>query len=251
MSVLGEGVTIGNGNVVSNGARLFPGVDAARRSAALLMATLDREAVAAVDSTDQIDEITDLPDPPARRAVARRLGRRSRRRDTPGGIIVAGMGGSAVGGRLAAGALGSRAAPPADRARRLRAAGLGRAGDARAVLELLGDDRGDARRLRRRRRARRAADRGDDRRPAGRARPARRRAGDPGARRLPAARCGRLLARLRARGGRSLRRRARRCATRSRRLLRSPKGSRPSGARTVPRTARPRRSPAGCTAPSR
>jgi mannose-1-phosphate guanylyltransferase len=27
MSVLGEGVTIGNGNVVSNGARLFPGVD--------------------------------------------------------------------------------------------------------------------------------------------------------------------------------------------------------------------------------
>ena len=60
MSVLGEGVTIGNGNVVSNGARLFPGVDAARRSAALLMATLDREAVAAVDSTGQVDEITDL-----------------------------------------------------------------------------------------------------------------------------------------------------------------------------------------------
>jgi mannose-1-phosphate guanylyltransferase len=27
MSVLGEGVTIGNGNVVSNGARLFPGVE--------------------------------------------------------------------------------------------------------------------------------------------------------------------------------------------------------------------------------
>ena len=26
MSVLGEGVTIGNGNIVSNGARLFPGV---------------------------------------------------------------------------------------------------------------------------------------------------------------------------------------------------------------------------------
>ena len=38
MSVLGEGVTIGDGNVVSNGARAVPGRDAARRRAAVLMA---------------------------------------------------------------------------------------------------------------------------------------------------------------------------------------------------------------------
>ena len=101
------------------------------------MATLDRAAVAAVDSTNQVDEILDLPDH-LRDALWRVDSAAIAPSDAPGGIIVAGMGGSAVGGRLAAGAIGSRLRRPLVVARRLRAAGLGRAGDARAVLELLG-----------------------------------------------------------------------------------------------------------------
>ena len=42
MSVLGEGVTLGAGNVVSNGARIFPGVDAARRGDPLLSGRVAR-----------------------------------------------------------------------------------------------------------------------------------------------------------------------------------------------------------------
>ena len=89
---------------------------------------------------------------------------------------------------------------------------------ARAVLELLGQHRGDARRLRRRaaRPARRASCATTGGALAERAR-ARRRAGDPAARRLPAARGGRLLARGRAGGGGAVRAPRRRCATRSRR----------------------------------
>ena len=120
------------------------------------------------------------------------------------------MGGSAVGGRLARGALGAAPAPPARRAPTATRCRAGPApDDARAVRELLGHDRGDAGRLRRRRRARRAAAR--RRPPAARSPSAPARDGVPviplpG--RLPAARGGRLLARRRARGGRALRRRA-------------------------------------------
>ena len=167
MSVLGEGVTIGAGNVVSNGARLFPGVDAARRRAALLM---DPALDAAARRRGRLDR-------PGRRhrstsptTCATRCGastrRRSRPSTRPAGMIVAGMGGSAVGGRLALRRDRAAAAAPAGDRRRLRAAGLGRAGHARAVLELLGHDRGDAGRLRRRGRARRAADGGHHRRAA-------------------------------------------------------------------------------------
>ena len=71
------------------------------------MSALDREAVAAVDSTGQAAEICDLGthlldalwrvDSAAIAPVA-----------APGGVIVAGMGGSGVGARLAAAALGDR-----------------------------------------------------------------------------------------------------------------------------------------------
>jgi glucose/mannose-6-phosphate isomerase len=75
------------------------------------MAVLDRAAVAAVDSTNQIDEILDLHihllD-----ALWRVDSAGIKGCDTTGGIIVAGMGGSAVGGRLAAGAIGSRLRRP-------------------------------------------------------------------------------------------------------------------------------------------
>jgi glucose/mannose-6-phosphate isomerase len=75
------------------------------------MTKLDRDAVAAVDSTGQINEITDLS-AHLLDALWRVDSAGIAPSDTPGGIIVAGMGGSAVGGRLAAGALGSRLRRP-------------------------------------------------------------------------------------------------------------------------------------------
>ena len=75
------------------------------------MGALDRTAVAAVDSTNQIDEITDLH-VHLRDALWRVDSAAIAPSDTPAGIIVAGMGGSAVGGRLAAGAIGARLRRP-------------------------------------------------------------------------------------------------------------------------------------------
>jgi glucose/mannose-6-phosphate isomerase len=75
------------------------------------MASLDRQAVAAVDSTNQVDEILGLPDH-LRDALWRVDSAAIAPREAPGGLVVAGMGGSAVGGRLAAGALGSRLRRP-------------------------------------------------------------------------------------------------------------------------------------------
>jgi glucose/mannose-6-phosphate isomerase len=73
--------------------------------------TLDRDAVAAVDSTGQLGEILDLP-VHLRDALWRVDSSGAAPVDAPGGLIVAGMGGSAVGGRLALGALGDRLARP-------------------------------------------------------------------------------------------------------------------------------------------
>ena len=115
--------------------------------------------------TGQLAEILDLPEH-LRDALWRVESAGIEPVDAPGGLIVAGMGGSAIGGRLAA-ARSATALHAAARGR--RGYGLPRLGDARharAVLELLGRDRGDARRLRRR--ARRAARRGSWRPPAAR-----------------------------------------------------------------------------------
>src|SRR3954453_11973133 len=73
--------------------------------------TLDREAVAAVDSTGQLGEILDIPSH-LRDALWRVDSAVAGPVDAPGGLIVAGMGGSAVGGRLALGALGNRLRRP-------------------------------------------------------------------------------------------------------------------------------------------
>ena len=64
------------------------------------------------------------------------------------GSLVCGMGGSAIGGDLAAAALGERLARPLVNRARLPAARLGRRRLDGALLELLGRDRGDARLLR-------------------------------------------------------------------------------------------------------
>jgi glucose/mannose-6-phosphate isomerase len=73
--------------------------------------TLDHDAVAAVDSTGQLGEILDLP-LHLRDALWRVESSGAVPVDTPGGLIVAGMGGSGVGGRLALGALGERLTRP-------------------------------------------------------------------------------------------------------------------------------------------
>ena len=90
-----------------------------------------------------------------------------------GGLVVCGMGGSAVGGDLAAAAIGDRATAPL-RVSRGYAPGPGVRGHAGALRVLLRLHGGDARVLRRRGRGRRAARGAHHRRAAGRARPRRR-----------------------------------------------------------------------------
>jgi glucose/mannose-6-phosphate isomerase len=72
---------------------------------------LDREAIAAVDSTRQLDDILALPDH-LRDALWRVESANLEPHNATGGLIVAGMGGSAVGGALARAALGDRALRP-------------------------------------------------------------------------------------------------------------------------------------------
>ena len=75
------------------------------------MAALDAQAVAAVDSTGQAAEILDLPTH-LRDALWRVDSAGVSSLDAPGGLVVAGMGGSAVGARLALGALADRLSRP-------------------------------------------------------------------------------------------------------------------------------------------
>jgi glucose/mannose-6-phosphate isomerase len=73
--------------------------------------TLDRDGVAAVDSTGQVGETLDLP-VHLRDALWRVESSGAVPVDAPGGLVVAGMGGSAIGGRLALAALGDRLTRP-------------------------------------------------------------------------------------------------------------------------------------------
>jgi glucose/mannose-6-phosphate isomerase len=72
---------------------------------------LDRDSIAAVDSTGQLDEALGLAEH-LEDALWRVESSGARPVDTPGGLVVAGMGGSAAGGRLAAGALCARLTRP-------------------------------------------------------------------------------------------------------------------------------------------
>jgi glucose/mannose-6-phosphate isomerase len=72
---------------------------------------LSREAVLAVDSAGQLNDILSLPDQ-LRDALWRVESAAIEPHDAPGGLIVAGMGGSAIGGALARAALGDRASRP-------------------------------------------------------------------------------------------------------------------------------------------
>jgi glucose/mannose-6-phosphate isomerase len=73
--------------------------------------SLDRSAIAEIDSTRQLDEVVALPDQ-LRDAVRRVQTCDVAPVEAPGGLIVAGMGGSGVGGRLALAALGPRLRRP-------------------------------------------------------------------------------------------------------------------------------------------
>jgi glucose/mannose-6-phosphate isomerase len=72
---------------------------------------LTREAIAAIDVAKQVDDILGLPEH-LRDALWRVESAKLEQHDAPGGLIVAGMGGSAIGGALARAALGDRASRP-------------------------------------------------------------------------------------------------------------------------------------------
>ena len=75
------------------------------------MSDLSREAIEAVDLSRQVDDILGVPDH-LRDALWRVESARLTAHDSRGGFIVAGMGGSAIGGELACGVLGDRASRP-------------------------------------------------------------------------------------------------------------------------------------------
>jgi glucose/mannose-6-phosphate isomerase len=74
-------------------------------------AELGREAIAAVDKRGQLADILGMPDQ-LRDALWRVESARLSAEDTPGGLVVAGMGGSGIGGSLARAVLGDRASRP-------------------------------------------------------------------------------------------------------------------------------------------
>jgi glucose/mannose-6-phosphate isomerase len=73
--------------------------------------SLSREAIAAVDSTGQLLDVLGIPEH-LRDALWRVESANLSPGDSPGGLVVAGMGGSSVGGLLALAALGDRASRP-------------------------------------------------------------------------------------------------------------------------------------------
>jgi glucose/mannose-6-phosphate isomerase len=72
---------------------------------------LSREAIATIDSSGQLDDVLALPEH-LRDALWRVESAIMAEWDTPAGLVVAGMGGSAIGGALARAALGDHASRP-------------------------------------------------------------------------------------------------------------------------------------------
>lgn len=75
------------------------------------MTQLTREGIAQLDPSGQLNDILDLPEH-LRDALWRVESANLAPQDSPGGLVVAGMGGSAIGGLLARAALGDRASRP-------------------------------------------------------------------------------------------------------------------------------------------
>jgi glucose/mannose-6-phosphate isomerase len=76
-----------------------------------VIAALSREAIAAVDRSGQLGDVLALPEH-LRDALWRVESAIMNEWDTPGGLVVAGMGGSGIGGALACAALGDHASRP-------------------------------------------------------------------------------------------------------------------------------------------
>lgn len=74
-------------------------------------AALDRDAVAAVDASDLVTDILAIPEH-LRDALWKVQSAGLEHWDSPGGLVVAGMGGSAIGGQLARAILGDQASRP-------------------------------------------------------------------------------------------------------------------------------------------
>src|SRR4051812_12501136 len=94
--------------------------EARGRSATTMSTTegfaLDRETIARVDVSDQLTDILAIPEH-LRDALWKVESAGMDSWDSPGGIIVAGMGGSAIGGELARSILGDHASRPPRTAR--------------------------------------------------------------------------------------------------------------------------------------
>ena len=73
--------------------------------------TLGRAEIAAADPTDQLGDVLSIPEH-LRDAMWKAESAGVRPWDSPGGLIVAGMGGSGIGGRLARAILGDQASRP-------------------------------------------------------------------------------------------------------------------------------------------
>ncbi len=80
-------------------------------SEGLTHGVLDREAIAAADPTDQLTDVLALPEH-LRDALWKTESAALGTWDSPGGLVVAGMGASALGGTIAAAALGDHASRP-------------------------------------------------------------------------------------------------------------------------------------------
>ena len=72
---------------------------------------LDAESIAAIDTSDMLADVVGLPEH-LRDALWKIESANLEPWDTPGGLVVAGMGGSAVGGALARAMLGDHASRP-------------------------------------------------------------------------------------------------------------------------------------------
>ena len=139
---------------------------------------LTRAVIAQIDASDQLGDVLALPEH-LRDALWRVESAIMEDWDTSGGLVVAGMGGSAIGGALARAALGDHASRPIFVTRAYGLPTWTTPDTTVLCASYSGEHRGDPRLLRGGRRARRQANRGDDGRAPGRDGARRRRSGDP------------------------------------------------------------------------
>ena len=130
---------------------------------------LDRETIGRIDPTDQLTDVLAIPEH-LRDALWKVESAGLEPWDSPDGLVVAGMGGSAIGGHLARAILGDHASRPLLGARAYGLPPWTTPDTTVLCASLLGQHRGDARLLRGRGRDRRPARGRHERRQARRAR---------------------------------------------------------------------------------